>query len=114
MARGTKSRLAALCACVAALALLAPAIAAAAEDPAAVEQYVNTLPGVDTVDLGDTDPIVARSQRAGPVGVVGENDGTVTALGAVGTAAATPAGIALIVIVAAGVAIGVRRRRESL
>ena len=112
MARGTKSRSAALCACVVALALLAPAIAAAAQDPAAVEQYVYTLPGVD-VDLGDTDPIVARSQRAGPVGVVGENDGTVTALGAVGTAAATPAGIALIVVAAGGVAIGVRRRRES-
>ena len=113
MARGTKSRLAALCACVVALALLAPAIAAAAQDPAAVEQYVYSLPGVDTTNVGDSDPIVARSQRAGPVGVVGEKDGAVTALGAVGTAAATPAGIALIVVAAGGVAIGVRRRRES-
>ena len=113
MARGTKCRSAALCACVLALALLAPAMAAAAQDPAAVEQYVNTLPGVDTVDLGQTDPIVARSQRAGPVGVVGENDGSVTALGAVGTAAATPAGIALIIVFAAGAAIALRRRRES-
>ena len=113
MARGDKSRSAALCACIVALVLLAPGMAAAAQDPAAVEQYVYTLPGGDTVNLDATDPIVARSQRAGPVGVVGENDGSVTALGAVGTAVATPAGIALIAVLAAGAVIALRRRRES-
>ncbi len=77
MARGTKSRLAALGACLLALALLAPASAGAASAPA-VEQYVNTLPGVPGVDITQSDPIVARAQRVGPVGVVGERDGSVT------------------------------------
>jgi hypothetical protein len=112
MARGKKSRLAALYACMAALALLVPASASAAAG-SAVEQYVNTLPGVDQVDVAETDPIVARSERAGAVGVTGERDGSVTALGAVGSAAVTPAGAALLAVFAAGAAIGISRRRES-
>jgi len=112
MARGTKSRLAALCACMAALALLVPASAGAAAD-AAIEQYVNTRPGVDQVNVGESDPVVARSQRAGPVGVVGERNGSVTALGAVGSAVATPAGVALVAVIAGGAAIAFSRRRAN-
>jgi hypothetical protein len=111
MARGTKSRLAALCGCVVALVLLAPAGAAVAAEPAAIEQYVNTLPGVDTTNVGESEPIVARSQRAGPVGVIGERDGSVTALGAIGSATATPGGVVLVAALAAGIGVGFSRRR---
>ena len=110
MARGSKSSLVAVCACLAALLLLlAPAGASAADAPA-VEQYVNTLPGVPGVDINETDPIVARSQRVGPVGVVGEQDGATPLLSSVGSAVATPAGIVLVAILAGGLALGLSRR----
>jgi hypothetical protein len=104
--------LVALCACLAvaaAPALTAPTAAGAADAPA-VEQYVNTLPGVPGVDINETDPIVERSHRVGPVGVVGEQDGAVPLSSAVGSAVATPGGLALVVVFAGGAALALARR----
>ncbi len=110
MTRGGKHRYATLCACAALLAALAaPAGAAAASS--ASEQYVLTLPGVDANNATGANPIVKRAQKAGPVGVVGERDGTVTALGAVGSAASSPVGMLVLVAVAGAGAFALLRRR---
>ncbi len=112
MTRGKKHRAATLCLCLAAgAALLLPAAAGAASS--AQEEYVLTLPGVDTNNATGASALEQRAERAGPSGVVGEQDGTVTALGAVGTAFGTPAGIAVAVVLAVAVALALSRRRGT-
>ena len=71
MTRGTKSRSLLVGILVAGAAATLTPVAAAA-DPSAVEEYVLTLPGVDTSSVGQPEPLLDLSQRAGPVGVVGE------------------------------------------
>ncbi|HKJ35409.1 MAG TPA: hypothetical protein VKA36_02475 [Solirubrobacterales bacterium] len=95
-------------------AMLGPVSAAGAE-PAALEEYVLTLPGVDTSNVGRAAPLEGLAQRADPTGVTGEAAPTPTPLGAVGSAVISPAGlaIALGVLGLGAVAImgAVRRRR---
>lgn len=102
-----------ICACLAlALALLVPATGSAAV-PAAQEQYVLDYSGVGKSEVGTSDPIVARAQRAGPVGVVGEDEGAVTQLAAVTSAITAPAGIAIVVVLAGGVGVALFLRRRE-
>lgn len=111
MTRRTQCRSRALCACLAALALFAPASANAA-GPAALEEYVLTLPGVDTKDVQGTSPLVEKTERAGPIGVVGEQDDDFTRLSAISAAVVTPAGIGIVLLLAGGAALAARRRGE--
>ena len=101
----------ALCACLAAFALLAPASADAA-GPSAVEEYTLTLPGVGKTGIEGPTELAEKSDQAGPIGVVGEQDDSFTRLGAISSAVVSPAGIALILLVAAGAALAVRGRGE--
>ena len=109
MTRGKQCRSTALCACLAAVALFAPASAGAA-GPSAVEEYTLALPGVEKADTEAPSPIIEKTERAGPIGVVGEQDDTFTRFGAVSAAVLTPAGLVIVALVAGGFALALRRR----
>lgn len=93
---------------VIATALLSAAPAAA--EPAAIEEYVLTLPGVSTSGVGESEPLVDLAQRAGPVGVTGEAAEPPTTLGAISNAAVSPAGAVVLAAAAAGLFLLHRRR----
>lgn len=109
MTHGKQCRSTALCACLAAVALFAPTSAGAAE-PAAVGEYTLTLPGVGKTGIEAPSPLAEKTERAGPIGVVGEQDDGFTRLGAVSSAVLTPAGIAIVALTAVGMALAARRR----
>lgn len=109
MTRATQCRSTALCACLAALALFAPASAGAA-GPSAVEEYTLTLPGVGKAGEAAPAPVVDKVDRVGSIGVVGEQDDSFTPLAAVSSAIVSPAGIAVIVLAAGGIALAAPRR----
>ena len=69
-----------------------------------------TLPGVDTNDVGRPEPLADLSQRAGPVGVVGEQRDAGTRLSAVGEVVPTTGGLALLAALGAGTLLAARRR----
>jgi hypothetical protein len=73
---------------------------------------VLTLPGVERAGPATSAPIVARSQRAGPVGVVGEQEGPVSQLGAIRSTVPLPVGIAVAVLCAIGAFFVLRGRAE--
>ena len=97
----------------AAIALVALPAASASAEQAAIEEYVLTLPGVDRAGPATTAPIVVRSQRAGPVGVVGEDEAPISQLGAISSAISAPAGIGIAVVLVLGAGFLVRRRSVS-
>lgn len=109
MTRAKQSRSTVLCACLAAAALYMPASAGAA-GPSAVEEYTLTLSGVGQVGEPAPSPLVDKVDRAGSIGVVGEQDDSFTPLAAVSSAVVTPAGIAVVVLAAGGIALAAPRR----
>ena len=113
MARGVQSRSQRWllsCACVAGAALVLPAAALAAA-PSAVEEYVLTIPGVESSDIGGPSAIEESADRIGEVGVVGEQDDSFTRMGALGAATASPAGTLAVLLVLGGLALALARRR---
>lgn len=109
MTRASKSRSMLACILVLAAAATAPAVATAAE-PSAVEEYVLTLPGVDTSNVGQSQPLADLAKRAGPVGVTGERREPETALSAIGETLPTVPGLVLIAALATGIGLAARRR----
>jgi hypothetical protein len=109
MMRGRKSRSIVL-GSLAIVALAATAPGAGAAEPAAVEEYVLTLPGVRTVGVSDPEA-GEEAEPIAAVGVTGERRDSGSALGAVGSAAATPAGVAVLVALLAALALSTGRRR---
>ncbi len=91
------------------LGLAASPAAAGAADPPAIEEYVLTLPGVGTV--GVADQTGAGGELGAPVGVTGERRNPGSSLGAIGSAAVSPGGLAVVLalLVAVGLSIGWRR-----
>lgn len=113
MPRGVQSRsqrALLLSACAAAVALLLSGGTAHAE-PAAVEEYRLTLPGVDTSPVRAPSPLEESSEGVGKVGVVGEQSDDFSRTAALGAAATSPAGFALLAIVIGGVGLAFLRRR---
>jgi hypothetical protein len=100
-----------LCACVAAVALLAPA-AAAAQDQAAIEEYRLTLDGVEETDVTGPSLIEESADEIGEVGVVGEQQDDFSRITALGAATASPAGLLVALFVFGGVVLALTRRRE--
>lgn len=86
-----------------ALALLVPA--SAAGETAAIEEYTLVLPGVGEVEIEAPSRLAERTERSGPIGVVGEQDDSFTPLAAVGGTIATPAGVVIVLALAAGIAL---------
>ncbi len=113
MRRGTQFRLVFVCALTMA-ALGAGPLAARAADPAAIEEYVLTLPGVKSSGAGQPEPLVQRAQRIGPTGVTGERNEAPTMLAAIGSATASPAGIAVVLALGAGAALAAKRSRNAV
>ncbi len=107
MARGMKCRSVLLGVLLAAALAAAPGPAAGA-GPAAVEEYVLTLPGVDRVGSRGPNPITLRGRDAGPVGVVGEQEPPQPLLGSIASAVASPVGLALVASLAAGIWLATR------
>lgn len=108
-----KSRSAVLGALVFLAVLVGPG-SSAALGQAALEEYVLSLPNVDTSTVGEAPPLADLAQRADPVGVTGETEPGPTPLGAVAGAMVSPAGLVLALgalgLVAAAIA-GRRRNR---
>lgn len=113
MTRGAKFRSGALVILAAAGIVAFPAPAGAANGPAAVEEYELTLPGVETSNVGQSQPLQDLAKRAGPVGVTGERKESVSTLGATADAAPSAAGLALVAVGAAALWLALRRRRRS-
>jgi hypothetical protein len=111
MQRGVKSRSMLVCAIVA--TMLGPMASGAAGQPAATEEYVLELPGVDSNRIGPPDPIVDRARRAGPIGVVGEQEPAGSRLAVLGSIATTAGGLALLLILAGGAALVANRGRSA-
>jgi hypothetical protein len=88
-ARGAKCR-SLLIACLAACAALATPVSAAAA-PAAAQEYVLTLPGVDKTSVAGAD-LEQEGPSAGAGGVVGEGETTAT----IGSALISLAGAAIV------------------
>lgn len=101
-----------VCILTVAAAVGSPATGLAAPGPSAVEEYVLTLPGVDTTDIGEPQPFAKLSQRTSPVGVVGERNEPATALGAITGSASSLAGIIVLGALATATALALRRRRQ--
>lgn len=92
-ARGAKCR-SLLIACLAACgALAAPVHAVAA--PAAAEEYVTTLPGVDKTSVAGAD-LGQEGPSAGAAGVVGEGESQGTTTAAIGSALISLVGAAIV------------------
>jgi hypothetical protein len=111
MRRGTQSRLI-LASGIALLLVAAPAAQTATAAPAAVEEYVLTLPGVKTSGIGQSSPADGPAGRVGPVGVTGERRPAPSVLAGIGAAAASPGGFVLALALAAAVALALRRTRD--
>lgn len=113
MRRGTQSRLVLACALAAVLMTIGP-LAAQAAGPAALEEYVLTLPGVKGSGAGQPEPLVQRSQRIGPTGVSGERKQAPTMLSGLGSSLASPAGIVIVLALGAGMLLAARRRKDAV
>jgi hypothetical protein len=115
MPRGVQSRSQPsllVCACVAGLVALTVAPAAAAR-PAALEEYVLTLPGVEQSNVEPPSAIEESAERIGDVGVVGEQNDDFTRIGALRAATASPGGALALAFVAGGTVLALRRRRDQ-
>jgi hypothetical protein len=111
MQRGIKSRSMLVCAIVA--TMLGPIAPGATAGPAATEEYVLELPGVDSTQIGPPEPIVDRARRAGPIGVVGEQEPAGSRLAALGSIATTAGGLTLLLVLAGGAALVTSRGRSG-
>lgn len=107
MARGMKSRSVIVGALLAAMLVASMAPPAAAR-PAAVEEYVLTLPGAERVGRSKLDPLISGQRDAGPIGVTGERESEPTLFGSVESAIVSPAGLALAAALAGAVALSIR------
>ena len=106
-ARGAKCR-SLLIACLAACgALTAPASAAAA--PAAAQEYVLTLPGVDKTSVAGAD-LEQEGPSAGAGGVVGEGEAQGTTTATIGSSLISLAGAAIVLPALALVGFALLRR----
>ena len=106
-ARGAKCR-SLLIACLAACgALAAPVDAGAA--PAAAQEYVLTLPGVDKTSVAGAD-LGQEGPSAGAGGVVGEGEAQGTVTAAIGSALISPAGAAIVLPALALIGFALLRR----
>ncbi len=107
-----KSRSAAVGALVLLAALLGPGPSPALGQ-AALEEYVLSLPGVDTSNVGEAPPLADLAQRADPVGVTGETEPTPSPLGAAVGAMLSPAGLVIALSVLGLVAVAIAGRRRG-
>lgn len=89
-------------------------LGAAAAGPAAIEEYVLTLPGVRTGGAGQPEPLVQRSGRIGPTGVSGERTEEPAMLAGIGSSLASPAGIVLMLALGAGAVLAAKRRKDAV
>jgi hypothetical protein len=85
---------------------------AATADPAAVEEYVLSLPGVEQSNVQPPTALEESAEAIGRVGVVGEQNDNFTRIGALSAAAASPGGALALVFLAGGIVLALLRRRE--
>lgn len=109
-ARGAKCR-SLLVVCVAGCGLALGPAAVAVAAPAASEEYILSLPGVDKTTVGNT-TVDAGPSSTGGEGVVGEQNEPDTPAGVLGSSLLSVTGMAILAPALALTAFGLLRRRS--